>query len=237
MTRKLSRFAAASALPALVLSAAIAGLAWDADAAPIFSQTPTVVGGLGSDRDYSDDGSQAADNFTLAAPATVRSVTWRGIFIFADTPVFPLSFDLYIYGNTNPGGTGDVPDTANVLSTTTVTFSSASAITDTGLDAAGSNVYEFRANVNPTALSSGTSYWFSPLADSTNDDTDDWLWGKADTFDPAAVRTLTDSAFTAADLGPFYFVLDDAPVPEPSSIGLLTTAALGLLVRRRSRHT
>lgn len=57
-------------------------------AAPIFSQTPSSnVDAFPSDRDTGD---QHADDFTLTAGTTARSVTWRGFYAFNNTLAFPL---------------------------------------------------------------------------------------------------------------------------------------------------
>ena len=107
----------ARALPLAALAAAF--LAATAGAAPIFSQTPpSDVEGIGSDRSSDFGGVQVADDFTLSVPATVRSITWRGSYAGGNSPAFPLSFSVLLYGN-DPNG---LPDTANVQSATPIRF-------------------------------------------------------------------------------------------------------------------
>ena len=210
---------------AVLLAAAGYGPAAGAD--PIYSQTPAVGAFAPSDRAVDADGNQYADDFTLGAPATARSVTWRGG-PFRGTAVFPVSFDLVLYGSNAAG----LPDTANVLSTTPVTFASASAVTHIE-----GNVYEFRATLAPTDLAAGTTYWFSPLADTTGTGNFYFCWATGFTTESAAIRdnVAGNGDYAANRNGPFYFVLDDAPVPEPARLALLAPAALTLLARRRGQ--
>ena len=220
----------ARALPLAALAAAFLGAT--AGAAPIFSQTPpSGVEGIGSDRSSDFGGVQVADDFTLSAPATVRSITWRGSYAGGNSPTFPLSFSVLLYGN-DPNG---LPDTANVQSATPIRFFSAGAITDTGIDAFGSDVYEFRADLTPTPLEAGATYWLSVLADTGNDADDNWFWLSGASNETLAVRpnVVGNGPFGLRSDGPVYFVLGDAAVPEPASIALLGFGGLALLRRRR----
>jgi hypothetical protein len=202
-----------------------------ATATAIFSQTPSTATGSLSDL---GGNFQVADDFTLSAADTAQSVTWRGFYSAADTPVFPQAFNLAIYGQN--GGTG-LPDENNILSGTTVTFNNISEVTNTGLVVQGHTLYEFRANIMPVALSASTAYWFSPVADTSSDTDDNWFWATGLSGQAAASRApLAGGPFAGFNNGPFWFVLDNAAIPEPAGIAtLVTLASSALLRRRRSR--
>lgn len=227
----------------LLLAAAVAALvsiSIPAQAVPIFSQTPASnVGAVASDADPGQN-TRFADDFTLGAAATARSVTWRGVFSASNTPdfTFPVPFDLTIY-NDNAG----VPGT--VLSTTPVMFNAIGDFTDTGVDLGNLDVFEFQADLTATPLAAGTTYWFSPLANTINDADDNWAWTTSG-GDSAAQQldVAGNGPWAPAALGPFYFVLDDESiggatgnaVPEPISaaLGLMGLATLAVATRRRA---
>ncbi len=215
-----------SQIGVIVLS--VLTLAGSARAEVIFSQTPASdVDGAPSDVDVGDNGFQRADDFILSSAQVARSVTWRGEYVAEGSPVAPLSFDLIFYANA-----GGLPDRANVVSTTSVVFSSLDEIEDTGLKVNDYTVYEFKANLNPTSLPSGT-HWFSVLADTTNLPADDFYW-TFDSFGSAASRNNVagNSAFAVTNNENFYFVLDNAVVPEPVGIASLCLGGAMLLGRR-----
>lgn len=197
-----------------------------AAAAPVFSRVPgSINGGTGTDRDF---GTQIADDVTLASAATVRSVTWWGLFgPFEDTPLTPVSFDLIFYGDN--GGNPSLPNVNNVISSTTVSFSS---LTDTGINAGNINnpldVYVFKANVSPTAIPANTKVWFSVLANTNNDTDDDFLWAERDGTNNFAYLTNQSAPNFTPQSGTLpYFVLDNAAlIPEPSSLALLCVGGL-----------
>jgi hypothetical protein len=205
-----------------------------ASAAPVFSRVPGMIdGGTGSDRDF---GTQIADDVTLTSAATVRSVKWWGMFgPFNNTPVTPVSFDLIFYGDI--GGSPSLPNVNNVLSSTTVSFST---LTDTGINAGNVDdpldVYVFEANVTPTAIPANTKVWFSVLANTNNDLDDDFLWAGRNTGNSThTFAYLTSSSapnFTTQSGTLWYFVLDNAAlIPEPSSLVLLSLGGLCAVAR------
>jgi hypothetical protein len=235
------------------LCLALLPLAVPVEASIVFSQTPIITTATTSDVDNGAFGTQFADNFILAAPATVRSATWRGVFTVGNTTIFPLNIDLFIYGNT-VSGMNDIPDLGNVIATTSVTFSPGE-FTDTGdIFVVGNltfEIFEFQANLPPTALAASTKYWFSVLADTTGDPASDWAWAKGgDPGDGNALRQISNpvpqlNTFSFISNGaPFYFILDDAvlpAVPEATSLavwaGLVTVGAVGSVFRRRPKRT
>ena len=223
MTRRVSRSVTLAWLPTLVLAVgSFVSSASSARAATIFSQTPVVTGTGASDLNFDANGNQMADDFTLAAPATVRSVVWRGVFVDDTDVTYPFTFDLVLYGST----AGNLPNTANVLSATTVTITSAGDYTDTGIDTQGfpRNVYEFRANMTPTALAAATTYWFSPLGDSAGV----FYWGTAFANDAAASRT--DVAGNGACTGEIPPAADYTDAPTCGDVYVSGTYSLPLTI-------
>jgi hypothetical protein len=232
-------------LRTLTLLAAPAALPAVAPAAVIIDQTSTNENfALLSDRnDDSIDGlpGQIADGFTLATtatPTTARSATWRGVFgtggvTTPTVPVGPFSFDLIFYAD---DGTGR-PDPANVLSDTTVTFTSVNDVAITTPSVAG--LYEFSADLDPITLPAGEQVWFSVLAETTADTTNDFFWTVDDLTNPsnelAARRDILPFAqFGVIPTGDASFTLNTVAIPEPTA-ALGVTSMLGLAALRRRR--
>jgi len=172
-----------------------------------------------------------ADDFELTDAATIRSVTWRGMYDSANTPMFPTSFDLTIYDDV-----GGLPGT--VLSNTTVNITGV----DTGDDLGIRDVYEFQADLTATPLLGGTTYWFSTLADTNADTDDDWRWTSGFSNDASATQdNVTGSGpWSNIDRGPFYFVLDDQsviPVPATAAFALVPLAMLRRRLKGVRRKT
>jgi hypothetical protein len=106
------------------------------------------------------------------------------------------------------------------------------------------DIFEFKANLPPAALPAGTKHWFSVLADTTADPASDWAWAQGDQpADGNALRQVSNpvpqlNEFVFITNGrPFYFILDDAPIPEPASLGLASVSAAGIVLRRRPKRT
>jgi hypothetical protein len=213
-----------------IIAAAVADSS--ASAETLFSQTKTAPfhASIGSDRDAIwGAGAQAYDDLTLASPATITRATWWGLLGFNDTPVAPVSFDLIFYGDA-----GRQPDTSNVISSTSVSFTS---LTSTGFEINDDDVYEFQADVTPTVLPGGMKVWFSVLADTSNDTDDDFLWAVEWESGQTAHRApLTETEPFDLFEGMQLFVLDGEPVPEPGtmSMAFLTLGTLLAVQRRRN---
>lgn len=197
-----------------------------ASASPIFTQvtTNTAVfdGAAGSDRDaIFGNGQQLADDFSVASPATIRSVTWWGIVSHPTrevSPQGPWTFELLFYGDID-----GLPDTSNVIGSSQVVFNT---LTDTGENfgggSSGYDIYVFTADVTPVNVSANTKYWFSVLADTSNDPNNNFSWRSAQNGN-AVRRTGDDGIFTDpffAENGAMLFILDDAVISEtqPPSI-------------------
>ena len=186
-------------------------------AAPVFSQrvanpSSSDAGTISDVNGLSNRGAQAADNLTLASPATVRSVKWWGYFDDNAVPIAPISFDIVFYADA-----GGLPDQGNILSSTSVTFAE---IADTGENFGGDpgeeDIYVFEANVPPTNLPGGTQVWFSVLADSGSSNDGEFFW-RFDSITGAYGAARLDFAaanpFQREPERDFSFVLDDAPIP------------------------
>ncbi len=212
-------------------------LAAHASADVIFSQTPAAIdrGGVTSDRAAEPNGNQGADDVTLSTTQTARSVTWRGFFTSREPVATPLAFQLLFYADDN-----GVPDTTIApLSTTLVPIASTNQFIDTGIDVGDSDVFPFSANLNPIELQANETVWFSVLAQTRDDAPGRFAWTLPFTDEPTAVRSdVTNNApFSRTAGGPYYFVLDNTPIPEPTSLGLLGLGGLALLSRRSPRRS
>ncbi len=216
--------AAVGLIIAVLAGMALAGTAL---AEPVFSQrvaNPSAYDSVvESDVDgFFEKGAQMADNVTLASPATVRSVTWWGIFDDNDVPTGPVSFDVIFYAN---NVSNNLPNLGSILSSTNVTFSS---LTDTGEQFGGDepeDIYVFEADVPPTYLSAGTKVWFSVLADSGSTDDGPFMW-RFDDGDESATRPYAnrgDPFMSDVPAKNYSFVLDDGLQPlSPSYIKALS---------------
>lgn len=192
-----------------------------ASASPIFTQATTNTevfdGASGSDRDaIFGNGQQMADDFTVGSSATIQSVTWWGIYknpIKEGSLQQPWDFEIFVYGDN-----GGLPDTSNVIGSSQVSFNS---LTDTGENFGGNpfgdDIYVFTANVTPINLSAGTTYWFSVLADTSNDAINNFSWRYAEGGN-AFRRTGENGIFTdpfSAGNGAMLFILDGVLISEP----------------------
>jgi hypothetical protein len=205
----------------LVGFAAVLTTGGSAAASPIFTQATTNTevfdGASGSDRDaIFGNGQQMADDFTVGSSATIQSVTWWGIYnnpIKEGSLQQPWDFEIFIYGDN-----GGLPDTSKVIGSSQVSFNS---LTDTGENFAdnpfGDDIYVFTADVTPINLSAGTTYWFSVLADTSNDAINNFSWRYAEGGN-AVRRTGENGTFTdpfSADNGVMLFILNGVLIPEP----------------------
>ncbi len=211
----------------LAMAVAVAAVTGPVLAKPVFSQrvpNPSVEDGAGgSDRDgFFGRLGQSADDVTLETSATVRRVTWWGIFNENDVPTGPVSFDVVFYADA-----GNLPDAGTILSSTNVTFST---LTDTGEQFGdkwyNDDIYVFQTDVPPTQLPGGTQVWFSVLADSGTPDDGDFMW-RADNGTRSAYRIDDDSPatpFVGSGGNDFSFVLDDGLPLTPGLINGLSLA-------------
>jgi hypothetical protein len=173
-------------------------------------ESSTGNGGTASDTAANQ---QTADDFTLAAAATIRSVKWWGQYgPFDQTPVAPFSFQIIFYGDS-----GGLPDTSNVLSSTTVQFAALEPPVEIIPDTFRDNIhYEFRADITPTPIPTGTKVWFSILANTANDPDDSFLIRKDD-LGTSAWRNNLAAPFVA-DPSRLLFELHNTPLRPSTTI-------------------
>jgi hypothetical protein len=129
-----------------------------------------------------------ADNFTLAAPASVSSVNWWGIsggVISDDLSNFD-TFTVQFYSSKPAGNGNPIPDA--------LLFQETFAKAATGATATGrsapNGAMEFRHSVGlsaPVNLSAGALYFLSVSAHCIQPNGEAWLWQDADVVDDYSV--------------------------------------------------
>lgn len=169
------------------------------------------------------DSSIAADDFVLTSPnTTIRSVHWRG----EEKGIWPGvdQFTVQIYSD-NAG-----PDA--LLHSFAITALNRS---DAGLPDA---VYNYSANITPTTLSSGQTYWLSIFNDTRSNNAYNWEWthgvGNRNGF-----RSFDQGlSWTGPENVRSSFQLDDQSVqvvPVPAAVWLMGSALVGLIGFRRKQ--
>jgi len=225
---------AAVTIPSLLLA-----LCSTSQAIAVFSQAPAVNNITLSDSHHLTDGNggQVADEFTLTENATVNTVTWRGAYTpdhSGTPPTLPLDFNVLFYADDS-----GLPDETNILSDTVISFASLDQITDTGINVFGSrDVFEFSTTIDGITFEGGTTYWFSVVGHTENDEDDSFWWSRRNDGGVAAHSANgqdTSSTFFSQNNRDYYFVLEgDVIIPEPSAALLLLLGAFPAMRRTRS---
>jgi hypothetical protein len=211
---------AANVLIALVLAWGTA-----ASAAVIFNNGGIGNNGFVSDTDFPGF---SADDFILAPGANViTSVQWTGLYAFSDTPTQPDNFTIQFF--------------ANVAGAPAITPFLSLAIgnpgrTDTGLDTSfGSDIFAYSADVAPTALTPGTTFWMSIFNNTSADTDDDWFWGMQDAVGNSFTRSSQAAPWTPINNRHDFQLSGPLAVSEPSVLALLAIGIVGLLGCRREQ--
>jgi hypothetical protein len=197
-----------------------------ASAAVIFDNGIVANNGFVSDPDFTGTPKFSADDFTLAAGANViTDVHWTGLYAFSNTPLTD-NFTLQFFNNA-----GGFPALTPFLSVAV-----SPTRTDTGRDAAGSDIFAYVVDIAPLTLAPATTFWLSIVNDTSNDPNDNWFWGIRDASGNGAVRDAPGGPWTTLGAG-YEFQLTGVSVPEPPALALfaLSFITLGFLSRRRTR--
>ncbi len=199
-----------------------------ASAATIYENPADVTGGGSSDLDAA---AIQADDFSLTSPdLTIRSIYWRGFLssVGGANTYEVDNFTLRIYADSSGPSGSPLHE-----------FSVGSAVnrTDTGLNLGSVDVYDYSADITPTTLTAGVTYWLSIFNDTTTDTDDNWGWMRSNSAPFAGNNYYsTDEGASWIPGGiaarGFAFRLDDAPVsavPVPAAVWLMGSALAGLL--------
>jgi hypothetical protein len=211
-------------------------MAATSEAAVLFDSGPPNGWGF-----YSDPGAGQIMGvaFTLAAPATVRHVTWRGGPEGAGTDNGTDNFAIAFY---NFGGAA--PDTAPAVS-----YSVLPSRSSDGTFFGSLQQYRYVASIPDTVLMAGT--YFVSITNDLNDPDDDWAWSRTDTDAPLFKKNAPSDPWTQLTFPDNRLVVilaDEAPgggntgggnggaVPEPETCALFTLGLGAFLALRRNRQ-
>ncbi len=222
MTKSVSLFPVSAALA--FSAVLVCGTA--AQASPLFTQMTTPP----TQEFYSDSqlqgfgGVLAADDFTLGSSGTIRAVSWQGAYSPTGAPALADSFHINIYAD--PIG-----------STLLASFALGADVNRSaagGTVGAGDILYNYVAALDGGfAATAGTHYWISIVNDAAFNFADAWTWAGGPN---GSMRASVNNGVTwATTRGSTNFALDDQPVPEPATLGLLSLG-VGLIGVARGRR-
>ena len=199
------------------------GFGTGAGASVIFDNGIVANNGFVSDPSFAGTPKFSADDFKLAAGANIiTDVHWTGLYAFSNTPLTD-NFTLQFFNNA-----GGFPALTPFIS-----LAVNPTRTDTGRDAAGSDIFAYDVDIAPLTLAADTTFWLSIVNDTSNDPDDNWFWGIRDASGNGAVRDAPGGPWTTLGAG-YEFQLTGQQVAEPSAPALLALGLIGLvLVRRR----
>jgi hypothetical protein len=199
-----------------------------ASADVLFSQRtdPTLSGRWQSETSNGNNGfNQAFDNFSLAADATITTVSWTGFLNPDFTPVNGFTISIYADNFDN----SDSPGALGTLLASTVITGDAGQTPNATPNVGNFGVFNFSTAINPFQATAGTTYWISIVGDPSKN-SGDVYWATSDQGD-GSFNTY-DGNFVTAVGTDMAFTLSNTTVPEPSGLmldgsGLLVLAGFG----------
>jgi hypothetical protein len=167
---------------------------------------------------------QVWDNFTLAAPGNVTTVSWTGWILpsFGQINGFTISF----YND-------DIVDGSHVPGTLISSKSISGNANEVGVGSHNSyGIFDFSAAV-PFAAAANTQYWISIVADPQSST---WNWANSNGMDSSFYED--DGNGSVGPVGTdVAFTLSNTSVPEPGSLTLAGTGVLVLFGMARRRFS
>jgi hypothetical protein len=178
------------------------------------------------------DGQQSADNFTLSSAATVGGAEWFGSYLNLNRlPAGTTSVSFHVRFFQDSGGTP--------LTNPFYDRAVSATVTDTGmLSPSGTELYQFSADsLPPVTIPGGAQTWVSIVESDASTPVNNWEWAdSARTTQDGVGTRFSDGASWGVDTGDdrdnlAFTLLSPAAssAPEPASLTLLATGALGLL--------
>jgi len=202
----------------------------------IVDHQPLDSGGLAADTDYLDyfgnpTWQRLADDFVLAAPATISRLRWWGFYHWDDPPSQE-EFRVRVYGARPSDG---LPDESNIITEESLQNP---ARTWTGRHVSVTvSPREWLFDVelsSPWSLPANTPLWLEVIQIGDRDTHFRWEFSRADANGQAFINPLTvDWMHTQGITSDTAFQL--IGVPEPSTLSVLATGAILVLGKGRRR--
>ena len=197
-----------------------------AHAAPIFTQNVASNTAYPSELEFD---TLIADDFSIAANDTVRSVSWHGAYAFDNSAPAADGFEIRFYA-----------DAAGEPGALLQTFVVGNAVSRTAIGLLGPvTEYGYIADLGAGFdIAAGTTYWLVIANDTASDD-DNWYWSVQTGGGNVQLTTDAGASWgTASPAAATYFALDNAVVvPEPSSLLLIGLGLAAVMRRTRAAAT
>lgn len=171
----------------------------------------------------------AADDFSLSSESTVSSIGWFGSYLFFPSQPQPDSFTVQIYEDQGNDPANAPLHTAIFTSALSRTFTGVSVATNYGTF----DMYEYSVDIQPLTFNANTRYWLSIFNETpettVNQSLSGWAWAYSTVASTHRWKKHGEdwTTFGSSDLA-FSLNGDDANVPEPGVLFLLTAGMFGL---------